>query len=160
MGPEESNQGEKSTSCSLIIPVSYFSHYVKFAKEDGQGLTGGHLSLLFQASEGGKMWKEMSPCFLQRGWSSPSFLQGSRSLLPCLASRLPGRFRKRRVWKNTPGELADFHSPRFIKWSLLLFTSTFFFIIHFQAVILFIIFSHNTEPLYQGNFSYTRWPLF
>lgn len=62
MGPEDSQQGEKSTTSPLIIPVSYFFHYVKFAKEDGQGLTGGRpLEFIIPSLRRGKNVKRDVP---------------------------------------------------------------------------------------------------
>lgn len=95
--------------------MSYFSHCVQFAKEDGQGLTGGHLSLLFPTSDGrgGSDEKGMSPPhpshppLLTKGrdsWSHrprPAFL---------LSSKRPGRFIKTGTDK-IPGRFAYFRPP-------------------------------------------------
>lgn len=71
MGSEKSKQGEKSTSSSLIIHVSYSFHYVKFAKEDRQRLTGSHLSLLSQASYGRKTIEREVLILLKKGLKQP-----------------------------------------------------------------------------------------
>lgn len=89
--------------------MSYFFHCVESAKEDGQGLTGGHLSLLFPTSEGGRVGCEgRVPPLLTKGpdlvWDSWSHRLAFR-----LSSKRPGRFMKRGTGK-IPGEFASFSS--------------------------------------------------
>jgi hypothetical protein len=85
--------------------VSYFFHYVKFAKEDGQGLRGSHLSLLFQASQGRKTIKRDILHSPPKGSKTAHTLhRAPRSPLSCLifqdVSKLPGRLAKIGVKKT------------------------------------------------------------
>lgn len=145
--------------------MSYFFHCVNFAKEDGQGLTGGHLSLLFQASKGGGGWaghKKRCPplSFYEGAKAAQSFCRVSGLIFLVLSSALlqaAWKFCKDRGAKKKMYSwgccLFSFTSYKYM--SLFLLTNT-FITIHFQVAILFIFFApiQGKKLLCQDNSPY------
>lgn len=124
--------------------MSYSFHYVRFAKEDRQRLTGSHLSLLFQASEVRKILKRDVCALLTKGLKQPQ--PSSEFLITSFSPRFPAflqaawKICKDKGAKNIPRNFADFYLTSPYKSVPFPLVST-FVLIHFQGAILFIFFA-------------------